>query len=93
LKDYKARLQELCEELAQKQYGKGYYELPDRIQASIWAQAEEQWKDEQAEECDRLVDDHKLNNPSFSFGCWGETYARFTIMDNCNNNKRSVRLH
>jgi hypothetical protein len=54
MKDKKDRIQKLCEEIAERLYGKEYYELDLVSQAIVYDKAEEEWQDELADEYDRL---------------------------------------
>ena len=59
--DMKYRMFQIADELAYKEHGCGFYDLPKDKQDEVWARAEELWNDEQCDLADRLVDEFKLH--------------------------------
>lgn len=54
--DYKEWTAERADELAQEQYNKEYYDLPDEVQIELWNRAEADWINRQAGEMDAAYD-------------------------------------
>ena len=54
--DYKEWIQNRAMELAEKQYNKDFYDLPDSLQAEIYNQAEADYTDHYADMIDAAYD-------------------------------------
>ena len=59
-KDMKDRIAEIAEDLADKRFGKGFYDLTEAEQTKVYADAESDYADEVADECDRLAEQAKM---------------------------------
>jgi len=54
--DYKGWIQNRAEELAEEQYGKEFYDLPENIRASVYNQAYNDRADYEADRIDAAYD-------------------------------------
>ena len=57
--DYKYAIQMEAEEIAEREYGKSFYDLPDALQTKVYEQGMDSWRDEQLSRADMLNDREK----------------------------------
>jgi hypothetical protein len=54
--DYKYEMQMIAEELAEREFGKNFYDLTEEQQFDTFRAAEERWAEDKANEADLLKD-------------------------------------
>ena len=55
-RDYKYEIQMIAEEVAERDFGHEFYDLPDETQYEIFRGAEEAWAEKAQQEADLLAD-------------------------------------
>jgi len=57
MRDMKYEIHLIAEEIAEREYGCEFYDLPNDKQTEVWNKAEAEWADRQADRSDRMLDE------------------------------------
>jgi len=92
--DYKDWIQNRAEELAEEQYDRDFYDLPDNLQIEVWNRAEADYHDHEADKIDAAYDRAIERNmskripgevrcPRCSGECSLTSYSRLAVCQKC----------